>query len=531
MRQEFVCIPQAAISPTRLRKQLKQLMKRIHLSLRAKLLAAPLLMAVVFGGSALALNLSLRQQANASRSADQADEAIAQGNQLSTLILDMETGMRGYRLTGELLFLRPYTSGRSAFDGQMRSTRILVRDNPEQMQRLDMVNAIIQNWLTDVGEPSIRSVVTNQPVDVARQEQGKTLIDQSRNQLDQFIATEQNLKEGRSARAQAAADRGTLLSIAAIVLALLLGLLASLWALHSILRPVSKLAQAAKALGRRSVDAPLPPATPDEIGDLVNAFGEMRDDLLAYNRQIQSELAERARAEAEREQFLQREKTARAEAEALTEINRRFSSSLDLDQVLQAIVESTQRLVNADMSHIKLLDANGDLRSAAIVGNRTQVFTDRVLPAGVGLGGRALATGQPCQSDDYLADTIVVRDQGAERAVTEEGIVSGLAVPITRGAEIEGVLIVSSRARRHFTPSEVALLERLSAQAATALANAQAYAREQAARGELAERTRALEAKTAEQDAFIYTVSHDLKAPLVSIQGMAELLAQMQRRG
>lgn len=42
----------------------------------------------------------------------------------------------------------------------------------------------------------------------------------------------------------------------------------------------------------------------------------------------------------------------------------------------------------------------------------------------------------------------------------------------------------------------------------------------------LAARTRALEAKTREQDAFVYTVSHDLKAPLVSLQGLANLLLE-----
>ncbi len=39
-------------------------------------------------------------------------------------------------------------------------------------------------------------------------------------------------------------------------------------------------------------------------------------------------------------------------------------------------------------------------------------------------------------------------------------------------------------------------------------------------------RTLALEAKRREQDAFIYTVSHDLRAPLLSLQGMAGILVK-----
>lgn len=52
----------------------------------------------------------------------------------------------------------------------------------------------------------------------------------------------------------------------------------------------------------------------------------------------------------------------------------------------------------------------------------------------------------------------------------------------------------------------------------------QAEAALQIARDRLHERTRALEEKTREQEAFLYTVSHDLRAPLVSIQGMAGIL-------
>ena len=44
--------------------------------------------------------------------------------------------------------------------------------------------------------------------------------------------------------------------------------------------------------------------------------------------------------------------------------------------------------------------------------------------------------------------------------------------------------------------------------------------------GQLAAQTAALEAKTREQDAFVYTVAHDFRAPLVSVQGLAGMLAE-----
>jgi signal transduction histidine kinase len=40
----------------------------------------------------------------------------------------------------------------------------------------------------------------------------------------------------------------------------------------------------------------------------------------------------------------------------------------------------------------------------------------------------------------------------------------------------------------------------------------------------LEEKSRALELTTAEQQSFIYSVSHDLRSPLISIQGMAEII-------
>ncbi len=50
-------------------------------------------------------------------------------------------------------------------------------------------------------------------------------------------------------------------------------------------------------------------------------------------------------------------------------------------------------------------------------------------------------------------------------------------------------------------------------------------------REELEERARALEEKTNEMEAFVFSVSHDLKSPMVSLEGMSTLLEEAVRMG
>ena len=58
-------------------------------------------------------------------------------------LLDAETGLRGYLLTGEPPFLDPYDHARSSWRAQLNEVRALTADNPEQQARLHDLEAVI----------------------------------------------------------------------------------------------------------------------------------------------------------------------------------------------------------------------------------------------------------------------------------------------------------------------------------------------------------------------------------------------------
>ena len=63
--------------------------------------------------------------------------------QLRSTVLDAETGLRGYLITGERDFLAPYDRARDQWRGQLDQVRALTTDNPEQQTRLETLEQLI----------------------------------------------------------------------------------------------------------------------------------------------------------------------------------------------------------------------------------------------------------------------------------------------------------------------------------------------------------------------------------------------------
>ena len=136
---------------------------------------------------------------------------IANANELSVHAAEMETGVRGFLLAGEEEFLEPYNQGRAQFFEHSLALKGLIKDNPEQVQRLEAIEKIMETWVRTVSEPAIalrREVnagyKTLMDVDAfVSRKTGKALFDAFRQQINEFTDIEAGLMAERRQSAEA----------------------------------------------------------------------------------------------------------------------------------------------------------------------------------------------------------------------------------------------------------------------------------------------------------------------------------------
>jgi signal transduction histidine kinase len=164
----------------------------------------------------------------------------------------------------------------------------------------------------------------------------------------------------------------------------------------------------------------------------------------------------------------------RHESEELARVSHLVSEKLDVAALGQRIADNVLGLLRVHSSAIRLLRPDGRLTAIALGGRaREHGATGDVVPAGIGLVGRAFVEGCPMWTADiHIDDRFALNPEVRERN-TAVGIVAGLAVPLRVAGEVIGVLSVGSPTPRLFTGSEIALLQTFANQAAIALSTAQ----------------------------------------------------------
>jgi methyl-accepting chemotaxis protein len=216
---------------------------------------------------------------------DHSHEVIGDGNLLGKLMVDMETGLRGFVITGMDNFLEPYLSGKQAFESKIGELKKKVGDNPLQVQKLEEIHNLQQSWLEKAADIEIAarkemkqaSKTFDYVVALVGKGTGKAFTDSIRTKLDEFISTEVSLLDGRAKEAQAAISNTTKAVIFGTAAAFLVGLATGFFIIRSVSKQLRQLVNFAESVSGGDLTQSFDINQKDEIGALAASLETMKE--------------------------------------------------------------------------------------------------------------------------------------------------------------------------------------------------------------------------------------------------------------
>jgi signal transduction histidine kinase len=233
-------------------------------------------------------------------------------------LVDMETGYRGFLLTGQEQFLDPYQAGLTSYPDRLSQLEQLTADNPPQVARWQSIADLTRQWTQQITEPRIalrRQVPagaqpSSQLVELVSAGEGRDQFATIRQVFDEAIATEQSLLATRLDDAQMANQRLFTTLVIGTAAALVVGVVAALLLTRDITGAVAHLADAAVAVAGGDLKRRIGLSRRDEVGRAATAFDNMADrlegtigDLEASSAELQRKHVELERSNRELQDF------------------------------------------------------------------------------------------------------------------------------------------------------------------------------------------------------------------------------------
>lgn len=143
------------------------------------------------------------------------DLVIADANQSQKLLIDMETGFRGFIITGQEEFLDPFNKGADQLTTTLDQLGQRVTDNPEQVERLRHIREKETQWRKYANEIIAARRTQGEYVGRISSGEGKLIMDAIRTDFTSFIQTEEGLRNVRTAATKTATSLAVVSGLAA----------------------------------------------------------------------------------------------------------------------------------------------------------------------------------------------------------------------------------------------------------------------------------------------------------------------------
>ncbi|QJD67631.1 HAMP domain-containing protein [Xanthomonas campestris pv. badrii] len=270
-------------------------MKTKNLSISAQLIigfGAVVLVMLAVGGTSLK-NQATLQDAVAIN--EHTFKVIATGDAMLTQALNIETGARGYLLSGKQEHLQPFENGQKGFQKNFADAKQLTADNPVQQARLDKLDVAYTQLLdTEKGIIAIRESTDDREkiASVFGEGRDRAAMGVLRSVVGEFKNEEEQLLAKRSQALEAARTKSKLSIVFGSLLAILVAVGMGVMIRRQLLKRMGQAMSVADAIASGKLDNAIDTRSQDETGRLLVSMDKMQTQLQAVLA-AQAEMAKR----------------------------------------------------------------------------------------------------------------------------------------------------------------------------------------------------------------------------------------------
>jgi signal transduction histidine kinase len=359
-------------------------------TLRRRVIALLTVVVVLLVGLAAAeAAVAARNRANIDAVVVKTGPLRVQAQELLSALLDQETGVRGYAVSGDRADLAPYENGVRQQRDTVAAMHSLTDDYPGVARELRVVEQQTAQWRRSVAEPVI--VATERSGTPAGQ---AFITDQARQQFDQIRASVEKLQgeiltagQRSAAKAYETSNLLVLLLIIAAVVVAIAGTVLLLSLDQIVIRPLTGLADQVREVAEGDYQHHIAGSGPPEFVRLADDVDSMRQKIAKdlaevreareriewVNSQLQKQAEELTRSNRDLEQFAyvashDLQEPLRKVASFCQLLQRRYAGQLDerADQYISFAVDGAQRMQ-------RLIN---DLLAFSRIGRLTTGFTE-----------------------------------------------------------------------------------------------------------------------------------------------------------
>ncbi|HSP25282.1 MAG TPA: methyl-accepting chemotaxis protein [Saliniramus sp.] len=279
------------------------------LSIAKKLIAAFVCLIVVV---ATILGINYRNLTTLEESVEMAvheQQVLRTMNLFMISMVDQETGVRGYVVTGLDEFLAPYRTGSVESRTFIAEARRLLADDPAQLRRIAELEALAGRWYTEIADRKIALMSESGTVAQARafvgEGEGRALMGDIRRLVDEVVEEGRSALEIMVAKERAAFSSSYTVSLIGLILAVGIAGIAGFVLYKAIAVPVGALTQTMTRLADDDTSVAVPGlGRGDEIGAMAEAVQVFKANAIERLQLEEEKVTREAAAQAEKKQAM-----------------------------------------------------------------------------------------------------------------------------------------------------------------------------------------------------------------------------------